>query len=136
MQLYLFTKNHCVERRKISSVIRIPPEEIKEILTGISKLHHNKVWELLLPADVDFVTKYPEAALRQNLMWQQRAKQLNEYFSETKEKNKRRKSKSVSEDTNVRAKRDSITSDSESGSEKNKSPHLSRKINKVKIEQT
>lgn len=97
-------------------------------------MHHNKVWELLLPVDVDFVTKYPDVALRQNLLWQQRANQLNEYFTDSKEKSKRRKSKSVSEDSKTR--KDSIMSDSESGSEKNKSPHLSRKANKIKVEQT
>lgn len=85
--------------------------------------------------DVDFLSKYPDVALRQNLMWQQRAKQLNEYFADNKEKVKRRKSKSVSEDNKGNNKRDSVTSDSESGNEK-KSPHMSRKNNKSKIEQT
>lgn len=67
-------------------------------------------------------------------MWQQRAKQLNEYFNDNnKEKAKRRKSKSVSEEVKSN-KRDSINSDSELGSEK-KSPHTPRKISK-KVEQT
>lgn len=133
--MYQFTKNQFVERRKVSSVIKIPPEEIKEILTGISKLHHHKMWQLILSIDTEFINEYNEVVIRQNLMWEQRAKQLNEYFTENKEKTKRRKSKSVSEE-NKSSKRDSISSDNESGTEKNKSPVASRKSNRVNVDKT
>lgn len=71
-QLLLFTRNQYVERRKVSSVIKIPTEEIKEIFTGISKLRYSKGWELALPTDSDFINKYTDIVQRQNALWDQR----------------------------------------------------------------
>lgn len=71
-QLLLFTRNQYVERRKVSSVIKIPTEEIKEIFTGISKLRYSKGWELALPTDADFINKYTDMVQRQNALWDQR----------------------------------------------------------------
>ncbi|KAJ8979411.1 hypothetical protein NQ317_015843 [Molorchus minor] len=79
--LYLFTKNQYVERKKVSSVLRIPSEEIKEIFLGISKLRrHNKGWELHLPIDQDFINKHSDIAQKQNLFWEHRFHQLSEFF--------------------------------------------------------
>lgn len=41
----------------MSSVIRLPSEEIKEMLEQISRLRVNKGWELQLPLDKDFVSR-------------------------------------------------------------------------------
>lgn len=130
-----------MERRKVSSVIRVPMEEIKEIFMGISKLRYNKGWELALPADVEFINKYPDIVQRQNVMWEQREIQLSDFFKETsaKEKKQRRKSKSVSEDSSKGVKRDGqgnikdsyASSDTDSGTEKNKSSPVAARKNKV-----
>lgn len=126
-QLLLFKQNQYVERKKVSSVIRIPAEEIKEIFTGIAKLKHNKGWELALPVDHDFISKHLDTVNRQNLMWDQKAKQVNDYFKDTKDKRQRRKSKSVSEECKSRD--CGVSSDNDSGTEKasNKSLIVIRK---------
>lgn len=130
----LFTKNQYVDRRKVSAAIRIPAEELKNIFTGISKLQHNKGWTLSLPDDTNFISKHFDIVERQNAAWEQRAKQLEEYLKDdNKEKvtRKRKMSKSVSEDVpvrtvlNKRTKKDSISSDTDSGTEKGKT--LSKK---------
>lgn len=122
-----------MERKKVSSVIRIPTEEVKEIFTGIAKLKHNKGWELALPTDHDFISKHLDTVNRQNLMWEQKAKQVSDYFKDTKDKKHRRKSRSVSEECN-KGRDCSVSSDNDSGTDKpnNKSPIVARK-NKVKV---
>lgn len=122
-----------MERRKVSSVIRIPTEEIKEIFTGISRLRHNKGWELTMPADHDFIAKHPEIVQRQNLMWEQRQKQLNEFLKDGREKRQRRKSKSVSENSKSEPRDCSLSSDNDSGTEKIKSPVAAKKLKLNKV---
>lgn len=127
MQLLLFTQSQYVDRRKVSSLIRIPAEELKEILTGISRLRHNKGWELSFAPDTDFILKHHDIVQRQSVIWEQKSKQLSDFLNDTREKNKRKKSKSVSEDVknksdSDRLKKDSISSDTDSGTEKCKSP--------------
>lgn len=111
-------------------MIRIPTEEVKEIFTGIAKLKHNKGWELALPTDHDFITKHLDTVNRQNLMWDQRAKQVSDYFKDNKDKRQRRKSKSVSEECKGRD--CGVSEDNDSGAEKTitKSPVVVKK-NKV-----
>ncbi|GJQ72361.1 hypothetical protein Trydic_g3446 [Trypoxylus dichotomus] len=135
--LLLFTQSQYVDRRKVSSLIRIPAEELKEILTGISRLRHNKGWELSLPPDADFILKHHDIVQRQSVLWEQKSKQLGDFLSDTREKTRqRRKSKSVSEDvkskseSGSRLKKESISSDTDSGTEKSKSPpSKKRKLN-------
>lgn len=107
---------------------------MKEIFTGIAKLKHNKGWELALPTDHDFISKHLDTVNRQNLMWDQRAKQVSDYFKDSKDKKQRRKSKSVSEECKGKsdARDCGVSSDNDSGTEKpnTKSPVAVRK-NKV-----
>ena len=119
--------------RKVSVAVRIPAEELNKIFKGISKLQHNKGWTLSLSDDSNFISKHLDIVERQNAMWEQRAKQLEEYVKDdNKEKvtRKRKTSKSTSEDVsrttlNKRTKNDSISSDNDSGTEKGKT--LSKK---------
>ncbi|KAF5282469.1 hypothetical protein FQR65_LT14277 [Abscondita terminalis] len=141
--LILFTKNQYVERRKVSSVIKIPSEEIKEIFVGISKLRNNKGWELTLPVNMEFVNKYPDVVQKQSTLWESREQQLSDFFKDSTNKDrKRRKSKSVSEDSVKVPKKDGqasvrdncvSSSDTDSGTEKNKSsPVAGRRIKNSK----
>lgn len=130
-QLLLFKQNQYVERRKVSSVIRVPSEEIKEIFTGIAKLRHNKGWELALPTDHDFIAKHPDIVMRQNSIWEQRSKQLSEFLKDPKEKKQRQKSKSVSEDSKSaknEARDGNISSDNDSNKDKLKLPGIAKRL--------
>lgn len=117
-----------MERKKISSILKIPSEEIKEIFTGISKLRrHNKEWELHLPTDTDFINKHGEIVHKQNLFWEHRFHQLSEFLKDNKcqRRKSRSESKSISEDS--RKNSINFSSDNDSGTEKNKSPLPVRK---------
>ncbi|KAK9754708.1 RPC5 protein [Popillia japonica] len=135
--LLLFTQSQYVDRRKVSSLIRIPAEELKEILTGMSRLRHNKGWELSLAPDADFILKHHDIVQRQSVLWEQKSKQLSDFLSDTREKTRqRRKSKSASEDIKTKSEssgrqtKESISSDTDSGTEKSKSPpSKKRKLN-------
>lgn len=132
-QLYLFTQKQYVDRRKVSSVIKLPTEEVKEIFTGISRLRTNRGWELLLPTDSSFIDKYPDVVQRQQLFWEAKQKQFNDLIRDCKTpQRQRRKSKSVSDEVVKQngVKRDSsIGSDNDSGTEKSKkSPICAKKL--------
>lgn len=118
-----------MERKKISSILKIPSEEIKEIFTGISRLRrHNKEWELHLPTDYDFINKHGELVNKQNLFWEHRFHQLSEFLKDNKSQRSksRSESKSISEDGKVKN-GVGFSSDNDSGPEKNKSPKTVRK---------
>ncbi|CAH1109394.1 unnamed protein product [Psylliodes chrysocephalus] len=132
--LYLFTKHQYVERKKVSSILKIPSEEIKEIFTGISKLRrHNKEWELHLPADQDFINKHGDLVQKQNLMWEHRFHQLSQFLKDnmSQRRKSRSESKSVSDDGKARNSL-SFSSDNDSGTEKGKSSTNSLKKNSNK----
>ncbi|XP_050511536.1 DNA-directed RNA polymerase III subunit RPC5 [Diabrotica virgifera virgifera] len=118
--LYQFTKSQYVERKKVSSILKIPSEEIKEIFTGISKLRrHNKEWELHLPTDQDFINKHGDIVQKQNLMWEHRFHQLSQFLKDnmSQRRKSRSESKSVSEDGKVR---NSLSFSSDNESDKGK----------------
>lgn len=127
--------------------MKIPSEEVKEIFTGISKLRHNKGWELSLPGDQDFLIKHIDVVQKQMAFWEQRYHQLTEFLRDNKEKRQRRKSKSVSEDNSGASVANKLrsngslvvansytSSDNDSGTERsNKSPIVAKKLKTVKI---
>lgn len=104
-----------MDRRKVSSVIKLPTEEIKEIFIGIARLRNNRGWELLLSTDHTFIDKYPDVVQRQQLFWEAKQKQFSDLVSESKQSKPRRKSKSVSEEVKLNGvKRDrSLATDSD-----------------------
>ncbi|OWR51245.1 DNA-directed RNA polymerase III subunit RPC5 [Danaus plexippus] len=100
--LYLFTQHSYVDRRKIAAAVRLPAQEVLEILRSVAKLNPQTGWELLLPPDSAFEAKYPEVIQRQNLYWEACQRQFNEMLiGENLPKRQRKKSQ-----------RDSISSDS------------------------
>jgi DNA-directed RNA polymerase-3 subunit RPC5 len=109
--LYLFTQNRYVDRRSMSSLIRLPSDEIKEILEQISTLRVKKGWELRLPFDKEFVSRYPDVVQRQQMWWDAKHKQLLEALREGSTGKSRRKSN-----------RDSSVSDNELSGDSRPSP--------------
>lgn len=53
-QLLLFTKNEYVKRSDVSSVIKLPEDEIQEIMQNLAQRHPNQGWKLIHPEDKDF----------------------------------------------------------------------------------
>lgn len=99
--LYLFTQHPYVDRRKVAAAVRLPPQQVLEIMLSVANFNPRVGWELLIPPDTSFETKFPEVLQRQNLYWEARQRLFNEMLiSETVPKRQRKKSQ-----------RDSVSSD-------------------------
>ncbi|KAI8436199.1 hypothetical protein MSG28_004270 [Choristoneura fumiferana] len=99
--LYLFTQHSYIDRRKVTAVVRLPPQDVLEIIRSVAKYNPKTGWELLIPPDVAFEAKYPDVIQRQNLYWEARQRLFNEMLmGEAVPKRQRKKSQ-----------RDSISSD-------------------------
>ncbi|CAG9786012.1 unnamed protein product [Diatraea saccharalis] len=125
--LYLFTQHPYIDRRKVAAAVRLPPADVLEIIRSVAKFNPKTGWELLIPPDVAFETKYPDVIQRQNLYWEARQRQFNEMLmGENMPKRQRKKSQreSVSSDTMMSPKPrcNSVSEeDSERKRQKNKS---------------
>ncbi|XP_024940952.1 DNA-directed RNA polymerase III subunit RPC5 isoform X2 [Cephus cinctus] len=142
--LLSFTEHEYIDRRAISSVIKLPSEEIREIFTNLSKHQPKKGWHLILPPNKDFIERYPEIVQRQNMFWEAKRKHLREVMKAQNQAPQRQRRKSnresigsENEERNVgrgrKTLRDSSVSDNDSATEsvKNKKSHRSRKVSET-----
>ncbi|KAG7302918.1 hypothetical protein JYU34_012905 [Plutella xylostella] len=101
--LYLFTQHSYIDRRKVAAAVRLPAEEVLEVIRSCAKYNPQKAgWELLLPPDTAFEAKYPDVVQRYNMYFEGRQRLFNEMMlGETVPKRQRKKSQrdSVSSDT-------------------------------------
>lgn len=135
--LCLLSEGKTVDRKLISSTVRLPADELKHILCQFAKYKRNVGWVLCLPTDKDFIEKYPDVVERQNMWWEAKYRQLSETFeskatcaSPSKSRSRRRES-SMSGGSDLespvrsrlhsgssrRRKDSSFSSDAESGTE-------------------
>ncbi|XP_045214874.2 DNA-directed RNA polymerase III subunit RPC5-like isoform X2 [Mercenaria mercenaria] len=86
--MWRFTMTRCVTRKEIASIVKLPSEDVKDILEQMSHIKVNHGWEFVFEHDYDFTDRYPEIVERQNMLWdakfQTLSKQLN--ISEAHEK--------------------------------------------------
>ncbi|XP_060603033.1 DNA-directed RNA polymerase III subunit RPC5-like [Ruditapes philippinarum] len=86
--MWRFTMSRCVTRKEIASVVKLPSEDVKDILEQMSHIKVNHGWEFVFEHDYDFTDRYQEIVERQNMLWdakfQTLSKQLN--ISEAQEK--------------------------------------------------
>uniref|UniRef100_A0A3P8W1L5 Polymerase (RNA) III (DNA directed) polypeptide E n=1 Tax=Cynoglossus semilaevis TaxID=244447 RepID=A0A3P8W1L5_CYNSE len=83
--LWRFTQERSVMRKEIASVIKLPPEDVKEFLEHVSTPRVNRGWEFLLPTDVDFIKKHQDIAHRQHMLWLGIQSKLEKVFNFSKE---------------------------------------------------
>ncbi|KAI4496854.1 hypothetical protein M0804_000664 [Polistes exclamans] len=76
--LLLFTEQQYLDRKTVSTVIKIPSIEINEIFTDIAVQVPKKGWHLPISPNMDFYKKYPEIAQRQEMLWEAKRKHLRE----------------------------------------------------------
>lgn len=142
--LLSFTEHEILGRKAISSVIKLPSDEIKEIFTNLAIREPKKGWRLALPPTKEFVERYPEIAQRQEIFWEAKRKHLREAMEVQNQipQRQRRKSNresvgSENEEKNVgrgrKTLRDSSLSDNDSGTEavKHKKTVRSRKVSET-----
>ncbi|XP_042222970.1 DNA-directed RNA polymerase III subunit RPC5-like isoform X2 [Homarus americanus] len=81
--LYLFTKSTSVVRAEVAEVVRLPSNDLKNILNGVSQCRRSRAtWEFLLSTDTNFMKKYPDVVQRQQMIWQSRSEQLSHNFKD------------------------------------------------------
>lgn len=89
--LYQFYRNEFIDRKKISLVTQIPPDEVKEILLTISKFLGKNGWQLLRSPNSQFEEKYPEIKQRQDVFWRSKDEAFLELEQEARSPRRKRK---------------------------------------------
>ncbi|KAM8889669.1 DNA-directed RNA polymerase III subunit RPC5 [Synchiropus picturatus] len=67
--MWRFTLERSLMRKEVTSIIKLPPEDVKEFLEHVAAPRVNRGWEFLLPTDVEFMKKHPDVAHRQHMLW-------------------------------------------------------------------
>ncbi|OWF55981.1 DNA-directed RNA polymerase III subunit RPC5-like [Mizuhopecten yessoensis] len=67
--MWRFTQSSHVTRKDIASIVKLPAEDVKDILEQMSRIRANCGWEFLFAHDSDFCNRYPEIVLRQKMLW-------------------------------------------------------------------
>ncbi|KAG7209766.1 hypothetical protein KM043_011389 [Ampulex compressa] len=142
--LLSFTEHEFLDRKAVSSVIKLPAEEIKEIFVNLAKHRPKKGWQLIIPPNKDFCERYPEIAQRQEMFWEAKRKYLREAMeaqSQVPQRQRRKSNResvgSENEERNVgrgrKSLRDSSMSDNDSATEtvKHKKTSRSRKVSET-----
>lgn len=83
--MWRFTLERTVMRKEIASIIKLPPEDVKEFLEHVAAPRVNRGWEFLLPTDVEFIKKHPDVAHRQNMLWLGIQSKLEKVFNFSKD---------------------------------------------------
>lgn len=83
--MWRFTLERSVMRKEITSIIKLPPEDVKEFLEHVAVPRVNRGWEFLLPTDVDFIKKHQDVAHRQHMLWLGIQSKLEKVFNFSKE---------------------------------------------------
>ncbi|XP_076616908.1 DNA-directed RNA polymerase III subunit RPC5 [Chaetodon auriga] len=83
--MWRFTLERSVMRKEVTSIIKLPPEDVKEFLEHVAAPRVNRGWEFLLPTDADFIKKHPDVAHRQHMLWLGIQSKLEKVFNFSKE---------------------------------------------------
>jgi DNA-directed RNA polymerase-3 subunit RPC5 len=75
--MWRFTQSRCLVRKEISSVVKLPADDVKAILEQMASLRVNCGWEFLLEYDSEFVHRHPEVVQRQHMLWDAKFQQLS-----------------------------------------------------------
>lgn len=74
--LWCYTKSRCLTRSEILAVVKVPNDDVTDILSQVAKRIPNRGWEFKYAFDKEFVEDHPAVAQRQQMLWDARYKQL------------------------------------------------------------
>ena len=135
--MWRFTHTPYLLRKDISSVIKLPAEDVKDILEQMACLKVNKGWEFLMSYDAEFVNRHPEVVQRQQMLWNAKFQQLSKVINITKADQKAAASATTaSTNTPPKRRRTSSRSRTKSGSEFSMSDLSDSDMDVVKQERT
>ncbi|XP_018343176.1 PREDICTED: DNA-directed RNA polymerase III subunit RPC5 [Trachymyrmex septentrionalis] len=92
--LLLFTEHQYLNRKTISSVIKLPSEEINQIFAELGTYESRKGWQLKEPLNWDFCKRYSEIVERQQMFWDAKRKYLREIMEAQNQPPQRQRRKS------------------------------------------
>ncbi|XP_033336227.1 RNA polymerase III subunit E [Megalopta genalis] len=126
--LLSFTEHEVLDRKTISSIVKLPPDEINEIFENLASHEPKNGWRLIIPPTKDFTERYPEIAQRQEMFWEAKRKHLREAMevqSQIPQRQRRKSNResvgSENEEKNIgrgrKTLRDSSMSDNDSATE-------------------
>lgn len=74
------------------SATQLPPDEALEVLQSVARLNSEKKWELILPPDKGFESRYPDLVQRQEMVWRATEQTYNDMDFEKSPKRVRKRS--------------------------------------------
>lgn len=92
LQVYKLSKTECLNRNQVALATQIPPEEVKEVLETVAVLRPNRTWELMLPPDTGFESKYSDIIFRQEIHWKAYEEKFQEMETDRLPKRVRKRS--------------------------------------------
>ncbi|XP_062507607.1 DNA-directed RNA polymerase III subunit RPC5-like [Corticium candelabrum] len=76
--LWKFTQTRFVVRKEISSVVKLPFDDLKDILEQVARLRVTQGWEFVGEYDEEFVKRHNDIVTRQQQIWDAKYKKLCE----------------------------------------------------------
>ena len=117
--MWRFTQSREVVRKDISTVVKLPAEDVKDILEQMSRLKVHKGWEFMLDFDHEFVNRHPEVVQRQQMLWDAKFQQLSKTLKISKaDLDRKAKSAELAATSPEKPKRRRTVSRTKSGSER------------------
>lgn len=89
--LYQFYRNEFIDRKKISQVTQVPPDEVKELLLTVSKWDAQNCWPMICAPNTKFEEMHPELKQRQDLFWRSKEELFTELEQEARSPRRKRK---------------------------------------------
>ncbi|XP_022319153.2 DNA-directed RNA polymerase III subunit RPC5-like [Crassostrea virginica] len=91
--MWRFTQSRHVTRKDIASIVKLPAEDVKDILEQISRIRVNCGWEFLFTYDSEFTSRYGDIVQRQKMLWEAKYQALAKQLKIPKEHEKKFKDK-------------------------------------------
>ncbi|XP_046342600.1 DNA-directed RNA polymerase III subunit RPC5-like [Haliotis rufescens] len=99
--MWKFTQSRHVVRKDVSSVIKLPAEDVKDILEQMSKVKANKGWEFVCEFDKEFTDRYTDIVQRQKMLWDAKYQALAKQFKIPKDQDKKVKGTEMESPTKI-----------------------------------
>eukprot|EP00118_Oscarella_pearsei_P005959 m.27317 g.27317 ORF g.27317 m.27317 type:complete len:813 (+) comp29920_c0_seq6:228-2666(+) len=76
--LWKFSQTRFIIRKDVSSIVKLPFEDLKDILEQVAKLRVTQGWEFLCEYDDEFIKRHGDCVAKQQQLWDVRYKRLCE----------------------------------------------------------
>ncbi|XP_064478895.1 DNA-directed RNA polymerase III subunit RPC5-like isoform X2 [Ornithodoros turicata] len=87
--MWLYTQSRHIVQQKLVDTIRLPPEDVKMMLSSMGRLTPQG-WEFLLPYDKNFVSRHSDVVQRQQMLWDAKQQYLSKSFKAARQEAKGR----------------------------------------------